>query len=508
MDLIAIFGARPSATPQDMRAPLGFAGASLGEFFFVHRSRALREDTRLETYEFLHATFGEFLIARFTCQVISDITAHDAVSTMPLVAATTADDLLYALLSFSVLSVRPPILGFLAERLAQLSNANLERQVDLLKRLFRAVHDTHPIRRFDNYRPRSVQVTVRHAAYSANLMLIAVSASSSIRTSELLGSKRTAVVEWHRRALLWRSQLSSEEWTSLVEAISLDRLWDRSERGAQRSVSNNGRPRPQSFDPNWTYDLGPEGGPGWDYQFSDPEELRRKAYFLCGINDDVAYHALAPVFDARLEESLTQFFIDELPGKIPYSPVSALLDALLLPMRKHTNEEREIIYRRCATIITRITPEMWDADAKWAYAALLLDRLSSDDAATPSLAVNILNIFNPQPYGSFSDEFAASFVRCSIAFLGQGRESDLHLAEGLCRILMPDLSTVPAIYSIEALVRLAELGLPIPSVQQLDHPDDILDLVRSTADRRPDLPARFQRVLMSLQNADEPPRTS
>src|SRR5205814_5059723 len=36
----------------------------VGHFFFIHQAQALRDNRHLTTCEFLHATFGEYLIAR------------------------------------------------------------------------------------------------------------------------------------------------------------------------------------------------------------------------------------------------------------------------------------------------------------------------------------------------------------------------------------------------------------------------------------------------------------
>lgn len=73
-DLLALIGRPPTvATGSDLRAPLRAAEIVLGRFFFVHRAQASRDDTQLETYEFLHATFGEFLVARLTWQALLDV---------------------------------------------------------------------------------------------------------------------------------------------------------------------------------------------------------------------------------------------------------------------------------------------------------------------------------------------------------------------------------------------------------------------------------------------------
>lgn len=104
-DLLALFGPpATAASGSDLRAPLRAAEIVIGRFFFVHRAQASRDDTQLETYEFLHATFGEFLVARLTWQVLLDIAAREAASTMSLGAAPLSgeDPLLVAVLKGSV----------------------------------------------------------------------------------------------------------------------------------------------------------------------------------------------------------------------------------------------------------------------------------------------------------------------------------------------------------------------------------------------------------------------
>ena len=67
-DLAALLETRP-ASRDDFKAPLTQADVSLGRFFFIQRAQAVREGTRLQTYEFLHATFAEYLAARLAVQL-------------------------------------------------------------------------------------------------------------------------------------------------------------------------------------------------------------------------------------------------------------------------------------------------------------------------------------------------------------------------------------------------------------------------------------------------------
>jgi hypothetical protein len=48
-------------------------GTVLGRFFFVQQARATRNEETLRTFEFLHATSGEYLVARLTWRVLLDL---------------------------------------------------------------------------------------------------------------------------------------------------------------------------------------------------------------------------------------------------------------------------------------------------------------------------------------------------------------------------------------------------------------------------------------------------
>jgi hypothetical protein len=62
-------GVRPSAT---MDSPITEAMRTIGKFFFVHAAEADGHLAGLsrQTYEFLHATFGEYLIAATTVNLL------------------------------------------------------------------------------------------------------------------------------------------------------------------------------------------------------------------------------------------------------------------------------------------------------------------------------------------------------------------------------------------------------------------------------------------------------
>ncbi|GAA4455373.1 NACHT domain-containing protein [Phytohabitans houttuyneae] len=352
-DLAAVM-AEPPPAATDLRAPLGRAEIVLGRFFFVHRARAVRDGTQLGTYEFLHATFGEFLVARMTFQALRDLAARDAAATLSFGAAPVDDDLLHALLSFSVLSVRTPIVAFLRGMLSGVDGAERAALGDLLVRLFRLVHQARATRRLSAYQPRVLPVPTRYAAYSANLLLLAVHAAGPLRASTLFDED--AVTGWKRQAMLWRAQLAWDEWQSLVELLTLERVWA----GATRDIVlglDDGTFETPPVDLYWTYEI-PPGDPrrgGFTAAVSrDTEYLRRRTNFLCRTSDDAAIHNLEPLEAALPDASRTMV---DAPDHALRSIAHALLEVWLLRARETTPEERDRVLRRFTDLVRR-TP--WD----------------------------------------------------------------------------------------------------------------------------------------------------
>src|ERR1700761_2855258 len=105
-DLAAVLGEMGSTgRSSSLRTPLSAAETVVGRFFFVHESHAMRDGRRLQTFEFLHATFGEFLVARLAMQVLTDMVNRETATVYALPGAAD-DGLLHALLSFAALTSR------------------------------------------------------------------------------------------------------------------------------------------------------------------------------------------------------------------------------------------------------------------------------------------------------------------------------------------------------------------------------------------------------------------
>ena len=84
-----------------------------------------------ETYEFLHATFGEYLVARFTWQLLAEAVARDAVTLAA--RPMTGHDLITDLLSEVPLTARAPVrCGLLRRDGRRLTGDGRARYTDVL----------------------------------------------------------------------------------------------------------------------------------------------------------------------------------------------------------------------------------------------------------------------------------------------------------------------------------------------------------------------------------------
>ena len=100
-DLTALFG--PLARQDDgmgLRAPLSAAQVTLGRFFFIYESQATREGNRLRTYEFLHGTFGEYLLSRLVVRELDDLAEAARLAAARNRPEPPEDAFLHALTSF------------------------------------------------------------------------------------------------------------------------------------------------------------------------------------------------------------------------------------------------------------------------------------------------------------------------------------------------------------------------------------------------------------------------
>ncbi|WP_327303187.1 hypothetical protein OG730_05880 [Streptomyces sp. NBC_01298] len=203
----------------DLGGLLGEAGSALlfGRFFFVHEAQALVSEERLRSYEFLHATFGEYLVARLVCDELERTRA----AAEPDVAAVCHDAVLRSLLSFVPLSDRAQVLDNLRELAGPAGPRRHSGLAGLLRTLFHKDDRTGDGPADLAYRPADRRRTERDAVYEANLLLLALVVEDGVRASEFL-VVTDPVDRWWRCAQFWRSQLSEASWESFARSVSVD----------------------------------------------------------------------------------------------------------------------------------------------------------------------------------------------------------------------------------------------------------------------------------------------
>lgn len=189
-------------------------GRLLGEFFFVHAAEA--NAGALRGYEFLHATFGEYLVAARVLEVLTEVAEgsfgrrrfHDP-----------DDELLFALLSHQPLAIQRPILDFLAEHLDFLTEDDATDVGRTLELLISAHRQRRPPARHTDYRPLPPDTVRALAAYSANLVLLRVLSPGAVTLTMLWPDGEHDA--WRATVNLWAAGLEAEAYRAVLTSISV-----------------------------------------------------------------------------------------------------------------------------------------------------------------------------------------------------------------------------------------------------------------------------------------------
>ncbi|WP_158273899.1 NACHT domain-containing NTPase [Micromonospora sp. RP3T] len=473
------FAGASAGRPDGLRVPLPAADVVLGRFFFIHRARAADGERRRETYEFLHATFGEFLVARLTAQAMDDLVAREAAASLPWGGEPATDDLLHALLSYAVLSTRVTVLAFLNDRLSGMGEVQRDAWTHVLLRLFRnAAYDTGR-RRFDEYRPRRLRAVARQAAYSANLLLLILSAGGEVTGCQMFPEATVAVDEWRAQVGLWRSQLGTDEWDGLADLLALERLGE----GAGRDVRIRLDSRfavPPGPDLLWLGGMSTGGlRPGFRLPVETLVRLRRAAYLSCDRNEGLLVDAVEPIID-QLHTALTTY--ETWGNDEALSAARALLTAWLLPLRAASQAQRREVYLRCVRLAGEVVGLVDDWD-RTAYLRLLLDRLAQDHEASPDVVADVL--MNCRISLALDPWVATAMLQCVERVLGGDAAVDRRLASVISDVIAAQVASPQPLQqaTVEAVARIRARGV-VPVVPDL--PDslnargrfDVLDRAR------------------------------
>ncbi|GAA3438442.1 hypothetical protein [Kutzneria kofuensis] len=171
---------------QELVAEPTAAELLVGRFYFVYVAQATHDRKLLKTYEFLHATFGEFLVARLVVQELENLAATAAVPSPPGRPQSIDDRFLHAVLSFAPLTMRLTVVEFIETMIDNRPDA--AQITDLLLDLFHTALQPRHLPALD-YRPAGMSVPARAATYSANLFVLASLAAGELTHTP--GSSRT-----------------------------------------------------------------------------------------------------------------------------------------------------------------------------------------------------------------------------------------------------------------------------------------------------------------------------
>ncbi|WP_285730343.1 hypothetical protein [Nocardiopsis sp. ATB16-24] len=218
---------RPSDT--DLHGRIAPAHQVLGRFFFVHEARAKVADGDASVFEFLHATFGEYLVARAVVAVLDDLDESRSRSyrRRGRAAARVDDGELYALSSFACYSGREKVVDFLAELLERRFEEEPEAREDygrLLVELFQEAPFPAANRSYTDYEPVRLPLTLREANYTGNLMiLLCLVREEPVEARELFPDTDEPDQKLQRTSTLWRT-LPGSEWFGLLTTLRVRHL--------------------------------------------------------------------------------------------------------------------------------------------------------------------------------------------------------------------------------------------------------------------------------------------
>ncbi|HEV2376806.1 MAG TPA: hypothetical protein VGS19_32110 [Streptosporangiaceae bacterium] len=220
---LGILSPRPGTEHSGEGMPLSRAQRATGRFFFVHRSEAQARDTRVRSYEFLHATFGEYLVARLAVRALRDLTAFEQARRQGITAgaAELDDGFLHAVLSFSCPTARDPVIFFLDALLQQIPADEQSRCQQLLPVLLDAAVHPRASRSFQRYEPVKAPIPRRVATYSASLLLMLVLLTGEAHGHDLFG-REAAAARLRELGYLWRGWLTSAEWRGLTRTLRVN----------------------------------------------------------------------------------------------------------------------------------------------------------------------------------------------------------------------------------------------------------------------------------------------
>ncbi len=194
---------------------LSTARQVIGRFFFITSA----DGAAGRSYEFLHSTFGEYLIAYHVLDELIDL--HRALARPS--SQQWDDDRLFALLSHQLLSSRTEILPFARQLFRAESPETRAGTLAVLRRIVRTAQDRWGRGGFGGYDPSGDRYTNRMAAYTVNVILLLTTLSEDPVPLAAIAPPGLAPEAWWASTVdLWASAFAGDPltWSLLLARIS------------------------------------------------------------------------------------------------------------------------------------------------------------------------------------------------------------------------------------------------------------------------------------------------
>lgn len=207
------------ATPEGAQRALTIGQLLVGRFFFIHESQATRDVGLPErSFEFLHATFGDFLAARLIVEALTELASERNDHHQRHRRGELDSGYFYALTSFATISRRGPLRELCLSMVRSLPTETRKSCTLLIVDLLAEAGYPHPTWSVAAYEPRHRRLAARHAAFSANLVWLAVAlADGPVMGTDLFPDRAAAT--WTEHASLWAGHLDPEDRSRFWQAL-------------------------------------------------------------------------------------------------------------------------------------------------------------------------------------------------------------------------------------------------------------------------------------------------
>ncbi|MGW3891685.1 NACHT N-terminal helical domain 7-containing protein [Micromonospora chokoriensis] len=224
-DLEALDQAAHRRQVQRRGTTLTAARQLLGKFFFMHAAEA---DEGLEgrSYEFLHATFSEYLIASLALNELVDLWG----SRNRPSSQNWDDDRLYALLSHQLISIGgAAILPFIGQLHGALPEPTRQGVREILRTLIGSAEGRWDSGRFAAYSPSSESSLQRFATYTANLIMLLLEVEMGpVKLVSIAPTEVSPTDWWAKMIQVWQACVSEFDLTE-IEPLVQERAVERSQ---------------------------------------------------------------------------------------------------------------------------------------------------------------------------------------------------------------------------------------------------------------------------------------